>query len=326
MFEIASHKYIWFFQSAESRFYSPDKFPWATEARLAQELDIPVITISSWLCEVSNTSRRESPTFLALNGVDKSVFGPKTEVNMTSHNDPLRIVIEGSEAWFKGINNSISGLSDIDFHANVDWFSVTSTFDKRLEELLRKNTKINLTKHEGASQAEFFEALSFSDILIKSSYVEGLPGPPLEAFHAGCTGIFTHVTGIEEYVDHLSNAILVPFDDPGAITNWLRILNKDRGLLFFLKESALETAKSWPDLKTSEIRFIDALESVHYSEDFYFSKAKRERYQDKVQEIQLKREALRVSEVGNVLNFVPGRKLSFEAENYLLGGASYEKS
>ena len=83
-------------------------------------------------------------------------------------------------------------------------------------------------------------------MLLKLSRVEGMFGPPLEAFHKGATCVVTPVTGHDEYVVHGENGLVVDWDDPPGTTRALDLLARDRALLHRLRCGALATARAWP--------------------------------------------------------------------------------
>jgi hypothetical protein len=96
------------------------------------------------------------------------------------------------------------------------------------------------------SQAELAELYAEADVLLKLSRVEGMFGPPLEAFHRGATCVVTPVSGHDEYVMHRENGLVVDWDDTAGTARALDLLAGDRALLHRLRWSALATARSWP--------------------------------------------------------------------------------
>jgi glycosyltransferase involved in cell wall biosynthesis len=260
-FCIDAQKYAWFVQSLESRFYEYDQIQ-ALKAAAAFRIDVPAITVSPWIAEYLKFDGRNSKIYETTNGVDKSIFFSPKDVASPVDNAKLRIVIEGSTAWFKGLKNTIQGISNISFQADVFWFSISNDFPSELVDQIEANSFLNLKMFGSTTQGEFAEVLRNADVLIKSSKVEGLPGPHIEAFHCGCTGIFTQVTGIGQFASHLVNCIICGFDDPGSITKWLTILNSDRNLLSSLKQEAIETSKVWPSITESAAAFVTAVKDI----------------------------------------------------------------
>jgi hypothetical protein len=100
------------------------------------------------------------------------------------------------------------------------------------------------------------------DVLLKLSRAEGMYGPPLEAFHMGCTCVTNPVTGHEEYVRHGENALVVDWDDPVGTARALDLLARDRALLHRLREGALDTARAWPDWETSSAQMADVMRAL----------------------------------------------------------------
>ena len=86
-----------------------------------------------------------------------------------------------------------------------------------------------------------------TDVVLKTSRVEGMFGPPLEGFHLGATCVVTEVTGHEEYVQHGWNGLVADWDDPRGTARLLDRLASDPRELHFLRVNALATAQSWPD-------------------------------------------------------------------------------
>ncbi len=78
------------------------------------------------------------------------------------------------------------------------------------------------------SQAQLAALYAESDVLLKLSRVEGMFGPPLEAFHKGATCVVTPVTGHDEYIVHGENGLVVDWDDPPGTTRALELLARDR--------------------------------------------------------------------------------------------------
>jgi len=95
--------------------------------------------------------------------------------------------------------------------------------------------------------AEMAALYGDSDVLLKLSSVEGMFGPPLEAFHRGATCVTTAVTGNDEYIEHGWNALICDWDDRHGTARALDLLARDRALLHFLRANAADTARGWPD-------------------------------------------------------------------------------
>jgi glycosyltransferase involved in cell wall biosynthesis len=260
-FEIESERYVWFVQSLEARFYESNQ-TLALRASAALRIDIPAITVAPWMNEFLEFPGRTSKIYSTTNGVNKDIFYFDGIPSSSPVEEPLIIVLEGSSAWFKGLTNSIDGIALVEFPITLKWFSISNEFPSYLVEKLQSNRFIDLELIPRVSQEQFADHLRQADVLVKSSKVEGMPGPHIEAFHCGCTGIYTNVTGIDEFARHLINCLISNFDDPGSITKWLTLLNNDREFLNSLKLSALESARNWPSDTDSASAFSSAIKEV----------------------------------------------------------------
>jgi hypothetical protein len=114
----------------------------------------------------------------------------------------------------------------------------------------------------GLSHEEVARRLSRTHVLLKLSRVEGMAGPPLEAFHMGATAVLTPMTGHDEYARHGHNALIVGYDDPSGTTRALDLLSRNREVLHALRVNAFRTASEWPDWHTSTCAMADALERI----------------------------------------------------------------
>jgi glycosyltransferase involved in cell wall biosynthesis len=265
LFQIRATAYCQFIQSLECRFFDSSDSRSVNLARIVQELDIPAVVVAPWIAESLTSSSRLSKVACVLNGIDKSVF-PVSASRIVNPSQPLKVVLEGAEVGIKGFLESATGVAATSIPIDLSLFSVSGNFPTEALSILQSNPLINLEVYGAVSQAEFYQHLLTADVLVKSSRVEGMPGPPLEAFHAGCTGIYTDVSGIECYVEHGINAVIVPFDSPISITNWIESLDSNRKLLCELQNNAISTAQKWPTAEASGKEFEKVL--VQCYEDY----------------------------------------------------------
>jgi hypothetical protein len=112
------------------------------------------------------------------------------------------------------------------------------------------------------SQRDLAALYGETDVLVKLSRVEGMYGPPLEAFHLGATCVTTEVTGHEEYVEHGVNALVCDWDDPRGTARQLDLLARDRVLLHQLRLGALDTARAWPTWEQAGEFMAGALHAI----------------------------------------------------------------
>jgi O-antigen biosynthesis protein len=168
---------------------------------------------------------------------------------------PLRILVEGRPSvWFKGVPEALAAAGRMQAPHHVTVVAADRSdlpargYDRVLGPL---------------PQRELAPAYAETDVLLKLSRVEGMFGPPLEAFHMGSTCIVTPVTGHEEFVTHGWNGILTDWDDLGGTARWLDLLADDRRLLHFLRANALKTAEAWPSWRQSGMFMAAALRGIH---------------------------------------------------------------
>jgi hypothetical protein len=112
------------------------------------------------------------------------------------------------------------------------------------------------------AQRELAALYATSDVVVKLSRVEGMYGPPLEAFHMGATCVTTEVTGHEEYIEHGVNALVCDWDDPRGTARQLDLLARDRVLLHRLRLGALDTANTWPTWEQAGEFMAGALHTI----------------------------------------------------------------
>jgi hypothetical protein len=248
--QVPSSRYVWFAQSIEDRFYAADN-PIGAIAAAAIEVPIAVITEAIWIHDVFRAINPRRTVAIARNGIDKEIFS-ETDRPPSLRGESLRVLIEGPLGSFtKDVESSIRGALTAQTDIRISHVATAESFcsDPRYSALT-----VSLSFQEMA------DAFQTHDVLVKTSRVEGMYGPPLEAFHCGCVVVTTPVTGHEEFIVDGVNSIVVGWDDPEAIGAALDQLNRDRALLDHLKNSSRETAKAWPSLSESTSEFQRALE------------------------------------------------------------------
>lgn len=241
---------IWFCQSLEDRFY-PLGHPYVEVAAAAIQVPVPTITEATWIKKLLNSFDVNRPIELVLNGIDKSIFSP-TGRRPRKAGAPLHVLIEG----------------DLASHTKGIKFAVDGALGMKQNAVIRHITRdeFKLPKHPhyeplvGAlSFKEMADQYRWSDVIVKTSRVEGMFGPPLEAFHCGSTAVVTPVTGYDEYIVNGVNGVVVGWDDVHTLSLRLDELATNEVLVAKLQENALETAKNWIDWQESSERFNEAL-------------------------------------------------------------------
>ncbi len=254
LFTVPADRHAMFVQSFEDRFYEPGGDPARHWAALVSDLPVAYLTEARWIADTLADLRPDALCLLVRNGIDKAVFAPPAAAPRRLAG-PLRVLVEGDPGvWFKGVEDAVAATRLMAEPHHVTLVSgappatVPPGVDRRLD---------------GLSHAEMHALYAESDVLLKLSRVEGMFGPPLEAFHAGTTCVTTPVTGHEEYVVHGENALLCDWDDLRGTARLLDLLARDRALLHRLRAGALETARAWPDWERQGALMALALRRVH---------------------------------------------------------------
>lgn len=241
---IARH-YAYFVQSIESRFAAleADIRP-SMEAELTYSIDMPVITIASWLQVYLSYEHRRS-SFLCTNGVDKGTFaldGPVIEERPSGH---LRALVEGPpNIPMKGVDEALeacrrAGIEEV-------WLLSSAPLDE-YPGADRVMSQVPITEVGAVYRS--------CDVLVKTSHVEGLFGPPLEMMHCGGTVVSYAVTGADEIIRDGVNGRLTAMGDVDGVAAALAEMKADPGLVRQLKAGATRTAAAWPDWEAASSRF-----------------------------------------------------------------------
>jgi O-antigen biosynthesis protein len=252
LFELRAERYASFVQSLEDRFYRPGEAD-RLGARLVLDLPVTFITEARWIADTLAGLRPSAPCHLVRNGIDKRVFAPVAELEPRV-DGPLRVLVEGNaNVWFKGVNEAVAAVGQMGEPHHLTVVSpnraglVADGADRVVGPL---------------SQRELAALYGETDVLVKLSRVEGMYGPPLEAFHLGATCVTTEVTGHEEYVEHGVNALVCDWDDPRGTARQLDLLARDRVLLHTLRLGALDTARAWPTWEQAGEFMAGALNAI----------------------------------------------------------------
>ena len=253
LFHIPAKKYAYFVQSLEDRFYQRDEAP-RLGAGMTLDLPVAFITEATWIADVLEQLRPDAPVHLVRNGIDKDIFAPVDDIKPHVEG-PLRVLIEGHPTvWFKGIEESIASVRAMSEPHHL-------TLVTGFREALRDGTDVDEVIGP-LSQREMAEAYRRSHVILKLSRVEGMYGPPLEAFHEGCTVVTSPVTGHDEYVVHGWNGLVTEWDDVAGTARRLDLLARDVRLLHELRTNALATARAWPSWDQSSQMMALALHRV----------------------------------------------------------------
>jgi hypothetical protein len=251
LFTLDADRHAYFVQNLEDRFYRPADVERLT-ASITHDLPVSFITEASWIAETLDELRPDARTFYVRNGVAKDVFVSPSEAEPRL-DGPLRVLIEGHpDVWFKGVGDAVRALEQTTEPLSTTFVTPDSKFDEQ----------IPFRCVGPLDQKELAALYAKTDVIVKLSRVEGMFGPPLEAFHMGATCVVTPVTGHEEYVVHGWNGVVADWDDPRGTARWIDLLARDRRRLDFLRSNALATAKAWPSCEQSAQFMAAAISTI----------------------------------------------------------------
>lgn len=233
---VPSSSYVWFCQLYEDRFF-PDRNPSISSMQVAGAIPIPVVTEATWIKDLIRWENPDRAAALVLNGVDKKVFNVTQTTNRPA--EGFSVLVEGPvDSASKGTALALQGSLASNKATEITHIGNTrfETHDPRYR-FIRSNL----------SFSEMAEMYRRHHVLVKTPRAEGMFGPPLEAFHCGTPAVVTPVTGSEEYVVHMKNAIVVDWDSAESISRAIDEIGSEPNLWQQLSDGALETAKLWPD-------------------------------------------------------------------------------
>lgn len=255
---INASKALYFIQSLENRFArnnnDDDSEIYAASTYL---LNLPFVTVASWIAKSLFASTGQNG-FVVRNGVNKALFHERVIPIEESNSAKLRVLIEGPFGIpMKAVEETFQVVKSVE---NVEIWHVNPVSQNR-SSYARTFSNVPYFK-----MAEIYKSC---DLIVKLSRVEGMFGPPLEAFHVGTTALVSRVTGYTEYIIDGTNALSVDVDDFESATVALRELQSDRKLLDNLKENALLTSQNWPSIEETAREFAEVCSLVLHSSSEY---------------------------------------------------------
>jgi hypothetical protein len=249
--EIPCLKYLYFVQSLESRFALNENST-NTEALISAtyQSGFPIVTIASWLQNLFMVAGCQ-PVWQVKNGIDKQIFNRAiSKTGKTVESKKLRVLVEGALGVpMKAVEETLNSLAIIGDYLEITYvnpYPETSVL-KKFESISHSYNQVPLEQ-----MSDIYRNI---DLLVKMSRVEGMFGPPLEAFHSNATAIVSKVTGYDEYIKHGYNALVVEVDDFVGLNDSLIWLSENREYLEQLKDGASETASTWPSISESALEF-----------------------------------------------------------------------
>lgn len=248
---VNANRYAYFVQSIESKFYPENEVILRNLVEQTYTLDLEIITEATWIKDYLQENY-ERNVHLVKNGIRKEYFNSEIQPVSERDKNKVRLLVEGPlGVSFKNTELAV----ELAQKSNVDeiWM-LTSTEIAAYPKVDRLFSRVPISN--------VGEIYSSCDILLKLSTVEGMFGPPLEAYHCGSTSISYDVTGYDEYIVDGKNGLVSYSRTDDEVVELINSLVSDKDKLNSLKTEALETANSWPDWDMSSSEFEKACADI----------------------------------------------------------------
>ena len=174
-----------------------------------------------------------------------SVFKSRQSNNFSGSNT---IILVGSNLQRKGIQTLISAAPGLIREIPDIRFRIIGN-DPSTPKLIQQCRKLNVETHfyfEGQqSRSQINEAFSEGGVLILPSLTEAFGVVILEAMASGLPVIGTNVGGIPEIIQTGTNGLLIPPNNPEALSKAVIMLLNDLDLRQKFAKAGLETAKKF---------------------------------------------------------------------------------
>ncbi len=193
---------------------------------------------------------------VAPNGVDHDLFHARGRVERPG---PLRvgfvgrlIVNKGPDVFLRGAADALAAGADLRLTLVGD-----GPMRAQLEAMAQQPPLRGRVEFTGQVD-DVAVRMRELDVVVRSSFTEGLPLAVVEAMASGAVVIASDVPGNLELITHRENGWVFPAGDSRALAEALRTLDQDRELLRTLRVAALGRARSFSWQDSSE-RHLSAL-------------------------------------------------------------------
>ncbi len=252
-----SSQYAYFVQSIESWFYPENEIALKQLVDSTYTLPLHFVSEATWIKNYLQSTYQQSTT-LVKNGIRKDLYRPSGPVVAPRFNDGrIRVLVEGPfGVHFKNTGRTIKIVKRA--KPSEIWL-LTSSELNWMPGVDRVFSRVPINEVPAIYRS--------CDVIVKLSYIEGMFGPPLEAFHCGGTAIVYEVTGHDEFIRHGINGLVAPKDNEEIVVKFIQKLKKEPAYLRQLKSSALETANNWMSWNESSEKFRQWVESLEKSDE-----------------------------------------------------------
>lgn len=229
--ELPAIRKFYLVQSDERRFFQAGD-PIISRVEKTYHMNFEFLTIARWMQKWLKEEFGKDTVYVP-NAINEKI------VHRTPALEPkgnkLRVLLEGPiDVFFKGMEDAFRAVDGVDCEV---WCVSSSGKPKPTWRCDRFFGRV-----EWARMKHIY---SSCDVLLKMSRVEGFFLPPLEMMACGGTSVVSEVTGIDEYIQHEYNALVVGQRDVIGARQALIRLSKDRNLLHFLSVNGQATAEKF---------------------------------------------------------------------------------
>jgi glycosyltransferase involved in cell wall biosynthesis len=173
--------------------------------------------------------------------------------HINTHHDRFILVSTISKPLYKGFDLILKTAAIL---SNVNSFSFEwQVFGNVDVEITERRLKIRATQHyvimKGVVSAESLaNVLLNADVFIHPSYIDNSPNSVCEAQILGVPVISTNVGGIASLIEHMTDGILIPANDPFALAAAIILLYKNPQIAENIGKKGKSTAEQRHDPAT----------------------------------------------------------------------------
>lgn len=243
------------------------RFVWKRKATAWNELDLTVVTPSSWLANRARESSLfgERPIRVIPNGLDLAAYDPK---NRTAARDRYGLPKDASLVLFgahdhyndrKGAGLLVHALEQFratDVPNDVELVTFGTT------RCQISNAGFDVYELGYVDDVGLRTLYSACDVTVVPSRQENLPNIISESFAAGTPCVAFDVGGIPEMIDHRENGYLATAEDPSSLARGIEWVLADKERWNDLSAVAKETAESRYSLKRMAREYRDLYETI----------------------------------------------------------------
>ena len=254
---------------AKDIWISPD---WELTEKLAS-MSWGVTCTRSGLERLQSLGGPKSHVHLSYHGLDLSRFAtfesqrPMTDGSDASH--PVRLLSVGRAVEKKGFDILLQALKQLpaDLHWRLDHVG-GGTLSSVLNDLAKSlGLADHITWHGALAQEDVLQLYRQSDVFALACRVapdgdrDGLPNVLVEASSQGLVCLSTNISGVPELLEDGQNGVVIPPDDPDALSHSLEMLIRDPALRHKLGAAAEQRVRREFDFQNSVDQLSDLFEA-----------------------------------------------------------------